>query len=99
MSRRSAGKEKAPDPREAFSINKWPSRAVAQAVALPPVLCENRAMIHSFQLELHAFALQLLDCVASALDLPLGHFASQHIHSEPNFDNFELMHYPALDRD
>jgi isopenicillin N synthase-like dioxygenase len=34
--------------------------------------------------------------MAAALDLPPSTFTSQHSRSRPNFDNFELMHYPPL---
>jgi isopenicillin N synthase-like dioxygenase len=85
-----------PDPREAFSINKWVDAAAAGAAALPPILSENRSMIKSFQEELHSFALKLLECIAAALGLPKTQFTCQHNRSRPNFDNFELMHYPAL---
>jgi isopenicillin N synthase-like dioxygenase len=53
-------------------------------------------MIKSFQEELHSFALKLLECLAIALGLPKTQFTSQHNRGLPNFDNFELMHYPAL---
>jgi isopenicillin N synthase-like dioxygenase len=93
---RSAGARQQPDPREAFSIRKWVDAAAAEAAALPPVLSEKRRMIKSFQEELHSFALELLECIATALGLPKTQFASQHNRGRPNFDNFELMHYPAL---
>jgi isopenicillin N synthase-like dioxygenase len=53
-------------------------------------------MIRTFQEELHSFALKLLECIAVALHLPLTQLASQHNRALPNFDNFELMHYPPL---
>jgi len=53
-------------------------------------------MIKTFQEELHAFALKLLECIALALGLPQMQLVSQHSRNLPNFDNFELMHYPAL---
>ena len=53
-------------------------------------------MIKAFQEELHSCALKLLECIALALGLPPTQFASQHSRGLPNFDNFELMHYPAL---
>src|SRR5436309_15180198 len=62
---------------------------------LPPVLSEKRRMIKSFQEELHSFALELLECIAIALSLPKTQFASPHNRGRPNFDNCDLMHYPA----
>lgn len=52
--------------------------------------------ILSFQKSLHSFASRLLELIAAALDLPRSTFTSQHPRSRPNFDNFELMHYPPL---
>jgi len=95
----SAGVQKKPDPREAFSIRKWCDHAAAEAADLPPILSENRDLIESFQKELHSFALKLLECIAVALSLPRTHFATKHDRGLPNFDNFELMHYPALSPD
>jgi isopenicillin N synthase-like dioxygenase len=92
----SAGAKKKPDPREAFSIQKWVNAHAAEATTLPPILSENRTMIKRFQEELHSFALKLLECIALALDLPQTQFTSQHNRTLPNFDNFELTHYPAL---
>jgi isopenicillin N synthase-like dioxygenase len=93
---RSAGAKNKPDPRESFSINKWVDSDAADAAILPPILSENRTMIRTFQEELHSFALKLLECIAVALDLPSTQLASQHNRLLPNFDNFELMHYPPF---
>jgi len=68
----------------------------AEAATLPPILCDHRTMIKTIQEELHSFALKLLECIAVALGLPETQFASQHNRDLPNFDNFELMHYPPL---
>jgi len=84
------------DPREAFSINKWPTPAHASSAALPPVLDQARPQIQSFQRDVHAFTNRLLQLIALALDLPTDQFTSQHDPSKENFDNFELMHYPPV---
>jgi len=84
------------DPREAFSINKWPTAAHASSAALPPVLDEARAQIQSFQRHVQGFTKRLLELIALALDLPPNQFASQHDPSAENFDNFEIMHYPPV---
>jgi len=85
------------DPREAFSINKWPTTAHAASARLPPVLDEAREQIAAFQSSVRSFASRLLELVALALGLPSDQFRSQHDPTRENFDNFELMHYPPVE--
>jgi isopenicillin N synthase-like dioxygenase len=87
---------KRPDPREAFSLNKLVDETAAETFPLSPGLDEHRKQILSFQKSLHSFASRLLELIAVALRLPPSTFTSQHPRSRPNFDNFELMHYPPL---
>ncbi|KIX93522.1 uncharacterized protein Z520_10700 [Fonsecaea multimorphosa CBS 102226] len=84
------------DPREAISINKWPTTEHATAARLPPVLSEARQQIFSFQQHVRLFTKQLLELIALALDLPRTTFARYHDPDTENFDNFELMHYPPV---
>jgi len=87
------------DPREGFSINKWPTSAHTTAAPLPPILDPARPQIQSFQRHVQAFTTRLLELIALALDLPVDQFASQHDAQAENFDNFELMHYPPVAED
>ncbi|KAK5449692.1 hypothetical protein LTS15_008767 [Exophiala xenobiotica] len=84
------------DPREAFSINKWPTTTHASSATLSPILDEARPQIQSFQKQVQAFTNRLLELIALALDLPVNQFTSQHDPMVENFDNFELMHYPPI---
>ncbi|KIW33014.1 hypothetical protein, variant [Cladophialophora immunda] len=84
------------DPREAISINKWPTIGHATAAPLPPILSDARQQILSFQQEVRLFTKQLLELIALALDLPRATFARYHGPDKENFDNFELMHYPPV---
>ncbi|EXJ57917.1 hypothetical protein A1O7_05340 [Cladophialophora yegresii CBS 114405] len=84
------------DPREAISINKWPTSSHASAATLPPILSEARDQIHGFQRQVQAFTTQLLELVALALGLPATTFTRNHNPERENFDNFELMHYPPV---
>ena len=84
------------DPREAISINKWPTASHAVAAALPPVLSDARPQIHAFQRKIQSLAAELLELIALALDLPVTTFTRHHDASTENFDNFELMHYPPI---
>ncbi|KIV86955.1 hypothetical protein PV11_02530 [Exophiala sideris] len=87
---------KTTDPREAFSINKWPTETHASEAPLPPILDQARPQIQSFQKHVQSFTSRLLELVALALDLPSTQFTSQHDSHAENFDNFELMHYPPV---
>ncbi|ETI27318.1 hypothetical protein G647_09508 [Cladophialophora carrionii CBS 160.54] len=84
------------DPREAISINKWPTSSHASAAILPPILSEARGQIHTFQRQVQAFTAQLLELIALALGLPVTTFTRNHDPERENFDNFELMHYPPV---
>ncbi|KAJ9609785.1 hypothetical protein H2200_006113 [Cladophialophora chaetospira] len=84
------------DPREAISINKWPSDSHTRTAILPPILSEARPQIHSFQHQVQSFTKQLLQLIALALNLPPTTFARNHDPEKENFDNFELMHYPPV---
>ncbi|KIW18735.1 hypothetical protein PV08_03024 [Exophiala spinifera] len=84
------------DPREAFSINKWPTAAHASTAPLSPVLDDAREQIQSFQKQVQSFTGRLLELIAVALGLPRDQFTAQHDPGAVNFDNFELMHYPPV---
>jgi isopenicillin N synthase-like dioxygenase len=84
------------DPREAISINKWPTSSHAAAAILPPVLSDARGQLHAFQRQVQEFTTQLLELIALALGLPPTTFARNHDPERENFDNFELMHYPPV---
>ncbi|KAJ9611847.1 uncharacterized protein PV06_01806 [Exophiala oligosperma] len=84
------------DPREAFSINKWPTATDASGAPLSPILNEARDQIQSFQKQVQSFTRRLLELIAQALDLPRDQFTAQHDPDAINFDNFELMHYPPV---
>lgn len=84
------------DPREAISINKWPTPEHATTAPLPPILSEARSQILAFQQQVQSFAKRLLELVALALDLPGTTFTRYHDAGKGNFDNFELMHYPPV---
>ncbi|OAL26093.1 hypothetical protein AYO20_10227 [Fonsecaea nubica] len=85
------------DPREAISINKWPTLEHAAAAPLPPILSEARQQIFSFQHQhVRLFTKQLLELIALALDLPPTTFTQYHGPQTENYDNFELMHYPPV---
>jgi isopenicillin N synthase-like dioxygenase len=84
------------DPREAISINKWPTPSHAAAAILPPVLSDARGQLHAFQRQVQEFTTQLLEFIALALGLPPTTFARNHDPERENFDNFELMHYPPV---
>lgn len=84
------------DPREAFSINKWPTAAHTHASVLPPVLNEARPQIEAFQKKVQALNRRLLELIAQALGLPRDQFTACHSPDQENFDNFDLMHYPPI---
>lgn len=92
--RRASGQFK--DPREAFSINKWPTPTHTATTPLSPILDSARPQIQSFQQHVLAFTRRLLELIALALDVPTDQFASKHDAHAENFDNFELMHYPPV---
>lgn len=91
------GPEKKKDPRESFSINKWPTQSHAHAAVLPPVLNEARPQIQSFQKKVQTLNRRILQLIALALGLPEEQFTSCHSPEKENFDNFDLMHYPPID--
>lgn len=84
------------DPRESFSIKKWPSSSHAAAAKLPPGLDSARAQIESFQKAMHSFSKELLELISIALKLPADSFTSSHNATSDNYDNFLLMHYPPV---
>lgn len=85
------------DPREAFSMNKWPTETHASSAKLSPTLSSSRPQILSLQESCHSFSLSLLKVLAKALALNPSTFSSLHPRIKENFDNLEIMHYPVLD--
>src|ERR1700744_2904800 len=78
------------DPREAISINKWPTSSHTSAAILPPVLSEARSQIHSFHHQYQRFKKQLLQLINLSQGLPPPLFSQHHDTQKENFDNFEL---------